>query len=746
MTGSKRARSKGPRRNEYTPASPASQASPAGPSRRRAAAWLSGGAAALFVLRPLYPSESVAVEGDGLVVVMLWLLLLAAWAWALLREPHGRIRVGWPDLALGLLAIWHSMAAAGAFFWGSPRPALNMLWEWLGLAAAFFLARQSFRSGLERRAAAAVMIAVAATVSVYGLYQVAIELPATRALYQRASDETLQQAGVWFPPGSPQRQVFEQRLASREPMATFALANSLAGFLAPWSIAVLAITLLCAGRVGWKMRAAVAGLLVPLGACLLLTKSRSAYLAVGAGSLVLCGQWWSGRSRAMPVRRVLLAAGLAVLVLALGVAGALALGQLDAEVLSEAPKSLGYRMEYWRSTLAMIGDAPVFGCGPGNFQEWYTAYKLPEASEEIADPHNFLFEVWATAGTPAALLLCGFLAAFALCALRKQEAAVQETAGMETCPPSLQPGAAGASPGSPAAIYLGGLAGLGLLVPIGAMSAAPPSLVVPAMGLLIGGAALVLLDGWVRRGEDSAATWTVAAAVMLLHLLFAGGIGFPGVASSLWLLLALGLNARGCGCREVSRRIGYAALLAAAGLIAGCFFTGYGATVRARTALQRAYADPTRAEEALAAAAEADRWGVEPRGLLADWAYEEWLKQPSQAAFTRFEKLVEETLLRAPRAASRRHGFGVKFVEAYARSGDPAKLAKGIETLDTAVRLYPNNCRFRADLAEAYRLAGDEKGYARERKEALRLDQVTPHLDRKLSDEQRQRLERNEAG
>ncbi|MDI9446719.1 MAG: hypothetical protein QM844_21365, partial [Planctomycetota bacterium] len=162
MKGSKPARSKGRQ------PSPPSTASPARPVLRRPAAWLPGPLVAIFVLRPLYPSESVAVEGDGLVVAILWLLLLAAWAWALLREPRARILAGWPDLALGLLAIWHSIAAVRAFFWGSPRPALNMLWEWVGLAAAFFLARQSFRTGLERRAVAAVMIAVAATVSVYG--------------------------------------------------------------------------------------------------------------------------------------------------------------------------------------------------------------------------------------------------------------------------------------------------------------------------------------------------------------------------------------------------------------------------------------------------------------------------------------------------------------------------------------------------------------------------------------------------
>ena len=61
----------------------------------------------------------------------------------------------------------------------------------------------------------------------------------------------------------------------------------------------------------------------------------------------------------------------------------------------------------------MIADHPWLGCGPGNFQNAYTRYKLPEASEEIADPHNFLLEIWATAGTPAALAFLAMLACFA---------------------------------------------------------------------------------------------------------------------------------------------------------------------------------------------------------------------------------------------------------------------------------------------------------------------------------------------
>ncbi len=83
-------------------------------------------------------------------------------------------------------------------------------------------------------------------------------------------------------------------------------------------------------------------------------------------------------------------------------------------VLGRAEKSFGYRLQYWQSSLDMIAAYPWVGCGPGNFQDVYTRYKLPEASEEIADPHNFLMEIWATAGTPAALAFLAVLGCFAV--------------------------------------------------------------------------------------------------------------------------------------------------------------------------------------------------------------------------------------------------------------------------------------------------------------------------------------------
>ena len=47
---------------------------------------------------------------------------------------------------------------------------------------------------------------------------------------------------------------------------------------------------------------------------------------------------------------------------------------------------------------------------------------------------------------------------------------------------------------------------------------------------------------------------------------------------------------------------------------------------------------------------------------------------------------------------------------------------------------------YRAKLAEAYRAAGEPAAFRREAEAALRLDQLTPHPDKKLPAELRSRL------
>src|SRR5262249_26552785 len=131
--------------------------------------------------------------------------------------------------------------------------------------------------------------------------------------------------------------------------------------------------------------------------CLILTKSRTAWTG-----LLVAGALWGAASlvtnRRRITRRVWLSLGLGTAgVLILFVIAALGKG-FDAEVISEAPKSLSYRFQYWHGALRTVSASPIFGTGPGNFRHPYLRYKVAESSEEIADPHNWLLDLWASGG------------------------------------------------------------------------------------------------------------------------------------------------------------------------------------------------------------------------------------------------------------------------------------------------------------------------------------------------------------
>ena len=123
--------------------------------------------------------------GDGLTMVMLWLALGIFWLLGAIGRPRFAIRFGGTDAAVLLLVGWHTAAALWATRLGSPRPAVNMLWEWLGLGLGFLLARQFVATPREARALAAVMIGLAVALSGYGLYQCVYEIPHTRASTRR---------------------------------------------------------------------------------------------------------------------------------------------------------------------------------------------------------------------------------------------------------------------------------------------------------------------------------------------------------------------------------------------------------------------------------------------------------------------------------------------------------------------------------------------------------------------------------
>ena len=724
---------------------------------------------ALFVARPLFPSEAAAYQGDGLPVVMLWIVLAVLWLIGAVGRPRFRVVFGWTDAAVILLIAWHTIAAVWAATHLSPLPAVNMLWEWIALGLAFLLARQLIVGRRESRAVVAVMIALAVTLSVHGLYQYFHELPDTRAQYAADPDGTLRAQGLWYPPGSRERELFESRLASSEPFATFALTNSLAGYLAPWLVMLAGVAAVatvggdssrrsngrrasvgdwCRLLQGWP---AVILCAIPIAACLLLTKSRSGWVAAVLGLVLV---WLLCRRR-----KTRLGWKLPTGVAALGavlVAAAVAGGGLDREVLWEASKSLSYRVQYWQSTLRMIGDHPLVGCGPGNFQHSYTTYMLPEASEEVADPHNFLLEVWATAGTPAMLALLAALACFAwtssICNL---QSAIRNLQSPKPPHPYPLPEPDGTID-SPAHVFGGAACGFLLALPLGLMCAAPPGVTGMLLGFPLGATCVTLLAGWVYQGRLPAALPAIGVVVLLVNLLAAGGIGFPGVAGSLWLLMALGLNTAQADrpSRTLPRIAALAPLTVVLVMSVACYVAVYVRVLPCRgrmLAAQRELADGNvpLAEAHLRAAAEADPLAAGPYRQLAAMTFGLWRRDPSPGRFQQFQHYNAKVLKLTPNSSRAWLISGDWHLEAFSRTSGVSDVApavrsayvnEAVRAYARAVELYPHSGLYRAKLALAHRAAGDQHAFRREADRALLLDEQTPHPDKKLPEALRRQL------
>ena len=722
--------------------------------------WLLATCVALSVARLLSPSESVAWRGDGLPLDLIWLVALLGWVTAAWHDRRVAVRAGWIDAVVAILVAWSAISAVHSSLVDAPRPAINMLFDWLAIGAAFWLWRQLIADEREARTLVVVFVAMTVGISGYGLHQYFVSLPVDRARYLADPDAALAAEGLNFPAGSIERELFEQRLMSTEPPATFALANSLAGWLVPWLLVASAI-----GWMAWRDRRGdegagagrvLVGVLLMLsiaGLALVLTKSRSAVVALGAGVPLLI--WALRRGRELSLQRAAVVGSAIIAVVVLLIAFGAYAGGLDREVLSEAPKSLGYRWQYWQATAAMVRDLPWLGCGPGNFGDHYTRYKLPTASEEINDPHNLFLEVAATAGLPAGLALAAVLAGVLWLWFRGNGRQEQDT---------LVPDfAASANLSFPStgqrAILVGALAGLALAwiapyVTGGLIDIAPSLLLTIGYGAT--GAGIVwLLWPWVTHGTLTAPMLSAMALALAINLLAAGGIAFPAIAGTLWLLIALALDVAEAPEQQsaihkprlTARRLNVGRVpLSAAGLVAltsvaGCYWYGYRPVVL--SLMQSSAADAATGieiEQLLEAAATSDPYSAQPGLDLAQWHFDRWNHDQQPQSFAQFEATVNKAVELRPYQSAVWLRVGFWYRQAAARTRQAAHFDHAVDACRRAVELYPNHAREHAMLALACRAAGHIDEAQREAAEAWRFDSLTPHADQRLHDDLRREL------
>ncbi|MEK6247288.1 MAG: hypothetical protein N2C12_03860, partial [Planctomycetales bacterium] len=316
----------------------------------------------LLTWRWLVPVEGV-ISGETLWISqfsMLLPLMCAVYFW---RNRGSGIVWGGLDSCLWLIVIGHWcsllwMLKSG----GDLRAALNVCWEWIAVGVTFFGLRQAVRSQGDRSDLLRLVLMVGVMFAGIGLWQHFVSYRSVLHDYgqlRQSYDELLSKAettGLSRPEQDEWRQIqlefqelqipvegaalemFERRLRdNRQPIARWALTNSLGGLLAV--VFVLLAGTISGRKTPWFVWLA----LVVVGLCLWETRSRTAQLATLVGLSLLIIEHGVAESR----RRKQFRAGFLVAVVLLGFAGVMwGLQGLD-EVRADAHyalRSLQFRL------------------------------------------------------------------------------------------------------------------------------------------------------------------------------------------------------------------------------------------------------------------------------------------------------------------------------------------------------------------------------------------------------------------
>lgn len=759
----------------------------------------------LFLTRWLIPTEGTA-EGDTLWLTSIALAAAAIFFWWKSRVSLDQLRFEKLDAAVWLLCGAHILSSVVVILTeGNKRAATNMLWEWLAVAVTFSLLRQTITLDSRPKFLRAILV-VTTALACYGIWQPTFWYPANLREYQQLKTEIesvesspdfspeeqfkrhrelradLVSRGI--PLSGPAQQLFERRLRdSKEPLGFFALTNTLASFMA------IGLVLLAGSFVGLLLPKQTEGTssnncesnnrrtLAVLGValllvtyCLVLTKSRSAWGGSIVGIGTLLGLFLVTSKSGTALRKLLPIVVVGAVVVSLLAGVAIATGALDIEVLTEASTSLSYRLEYWTATWDVVLDHPLFGTGPGNFRDNYLRHKLPQSSEEISDPHQFILDVAANAGVIGLTGLVAFLAvvvwlSWKLCGQTETEQESDSAAVNEST----------LSPRPSIRTAIGSAAGLtiaGEWLFSGSVSFS--IFAVCGVAMLIDGVLTIVLrpSSTSTNGqlELSVPPLAVVAAIVALfvHLSAAGGIAMPaviGVALALAAVLSIDASRNlttahsenpqpiATGSNVVADPAGnfqngqWLTSALFSGLAAvGCATTAFSPVIQSTSLLQLGDYDAINGRPARQVvtsyrrAADADTLTPQPYVHLSQFYLHQWKQTRDENFFDQSIVAAEHARSLSPHNPQIAHEIGYAWL-VRARETSPQNenaIAAAAKELQNALQMYPTHPTWTAETAQALALAGDSSKAATMARRALELDEINRtagHVDRYLPDD-----------
>lgn len=737
---------------------------------------------------------------------MLWILcalgcMLQAW-----RHRHsvrslkfGKIDVfvyaffGW----MGLTTLWNLLPGLG----GAPRPSLNLLSVWLLCAAAWFSLRQLLDGDRMILGALIVLFAIMSSESLLGIYQRYVDIPRMQRQFELDPERTLAMVDPSVSPDSPNWARLASRLRTACPTGTYPMSNTLGGLLGCWFVFFLGLKMVGRRQDARQPNSKAPGPnddvtknflrfylkdvvffcgVAALFAGTLLTQCRSAYIAVLFGFALLVAEKFKRHWAIHFSRGVILAVGIAIVCILVVVATTPSLP--GKKILSGAKQSLGYRFEYWVSSSEMIRDYPVFGCGSGNFKQTYTKYKLPAASEEINDPHNFAIEIAATGGLPAVLFFCLAILSIGHLFLRQNTFSPRNDCLTQTGTKS-GPVAFNIRPG-----LCGTVVGVWTAFLLSFSTEAPMDPLAPLTASVV---CLPLFFAFEQRSNDRQNTSNrercsheiipslplIGAIVLLVHLSAAGGISVFSTAISLWFFVAIALALmerndmvnrsaferasrlkykRSGRFLITTKRFSHAICLAIIvfwiACLVGIQFFGASPVNHAFFALNFVEMERTPIQRSmqLESVVQKDPWSATIRERLATEYFAAWftcLQNPDLASQNGLNdpaywqnktlRTQEQTLRLIPRSASIRFAFAERMNLIFQQTQSPEIRDEALRFYREAIERYPNYARFRAPYVLLLWNIGQKYDALIERDRAIALDDAMPHADQKLSEEQR---------
>ncbi|MDR1053244.1 MAG: O-antigen ligase family protein [Planctomycetaceae bacterium] len=669
------------------------------------------------------------------------------------------------DVAIYLFFFCVFLSTVWNLFHGAePRATLNMLSVWIIGVTAWFVFRQLIHDAKVTAAVLAIVTAVAFTESGLAIHQQFIEIPKIKQLVKEDPIKSVKQAAPTIEPGTPAWDLVYSRLITALPVGTYSLSNTLGGFLGCWLIFILGVYTLgqpirkIGGNIDRNInknidsninsnrmatlnygREIIFGLFtLMLLMSFVLAKSRSGFVAVGVGFVMLV-IFLIRRRMGKAARRFLF---IVTIILAVGV---LLISMTSGkDLISGAKKSFGFRLEYWSASLGMIYDYPVLGCGTGNFKHTYTHYKLPISSEEISDPHNFIFEIASNSGIPSLLIFI-----FAVCLICFRIRDNQDH--RDNTENNLQINSDSHEQRRQADWFLpylvGGLIGCYVAFFVSLYSDSPLGIDSPLAATLV-----FLLFGFIDIGRFERVPSVLiltSVVVLFVHISASSGISMTNTVILIWLFLSILANRKTSVADNnlqpvhLQPVLRYAISVVFIVVVLFVNFFGFRPVVMSGDILQGLdFAGGVDGQVLLLEnAAKADPYSAAIQEQLARVAMVCHLREPNN---TKWLKIVDEAQVRAmqlaPRSGMIRYSCAEMRAEAGRRLKDIKLAESSIDIYREALKYYPNNAAIHAAFAIIlYQL--DKKSESRIQAElALNLDDQMQQIELKIKPDKREAL------